>query len=412
MQRGFYHFPMISIDEAISILTDKAVQSPFETVALNSALNRVTAKPVTALVTLPPYNVSAMDGYAVKFEEARKAGATLNVIGEIPAGQAFKGRLKTGDVVRLFTGSRLPLEAEHILIQENVTRDADKITINKSSPAPRHIRRAGIDFERGTTLIHKGMTLTPPQIALAAAGNHARLSVVRRPRVAIITSGDELVHPGTVDIDRKIINSNTPALSALIRHWGGDPFDAGLAGDDISDISACIAAARDADIILPVGGASAGDYDFMRRAFEKAGVQFLFHKIAIKPGKPTWFAKLGNTPVLGLPGNPASAIVCAHLFLKVLMNAPIAPTSMAKLGSPLPDNGPRETYIRGRAYMDDGSLIVLPFPRQDSSLLTPFAEANVLIKRASNVEASEAGYKVPIIALGTGPSLLELPHSN
>ena len=398
---------MISVNEAISILSDSAIFAPSETVSIEKSLGRVTAKPIAACVTLPPNDASAMDGYAVKLQDVKNAGSLLRIIGEAPAGRPFSGELKSGETVRLFTGSRIPDGADHVVIQENTERNSDQVEVKVGAHSARHIRRAGIDFKKGDLLIPAGREIGPPEIALAAAANHAAVTVRQRPRIAFISSGDELISPGTMNTQGKVISSNPSTLSALVEQWGGIPVDAGLAKDSILDISACIEGARDADIIVPIGGASVGNYDLMRQAFIEAGAKMIFEKIAVKPGKPTWFAKLGNTPVLGLPGNPASAIVCAHLFLRILMNTAIPPVTQAQLHLALPDNGPRESYLRGRAFLKDGRITVVAFPRQDSSLLVPFRDANVLIKRHSNMDASKAGDVVEILALNTGPSILE-----
>lgn len=403
---------MISVDQAVSILAENSFPVSHETVPLENALGRTTSKPLLAFVTLPPHDASAMDGYAVRLEDVRTSGAKLRVIGEAPAGKPFLGEVNSGETVRVFTGSQLPKGADHIVIQENTKRNLDNVEIRIGSRAPQHIRRAGIDFKRNDILVDSGKRIGPAEIALVAAANHSTIAVWKRPKIAFIASGDELIRPGSTNTDGRIVSSNPTTLSALVKQWGGTFFDAGLAQDNLLDIETCIRAAQDADIIVPIGGASVGNYDLMRQAFKDAGAEMIFEKIAVKPGKPTWFAKLGNTPVLGLPGNPASAIVCAHLFLRVLMNITKAPTNHARLYQALPENGPRETYLRGRAFLNEGSLFVLPFPRQDSSLLLPFRDANVLIKRHPNADRVKAGNLVDIVALGTGPSLLEAYISN
>jgi len=236
---------------------------------------------------------------------------------------------------------------------------------------------------------------------LAAAANHAELPIYKRPVVALIANGDELKAPGSAVQDGDIISSNSAGLGALIQSWGGTPLDLGIANDSLESITACIKAAKDADIIVPIGGASVGDYDYMRAAFKDARLELIFEKIAVRPGKPTWFGTLGEQLVLGLPGNPASATVCAHLFLKFLMgHATEIPTSKAVLTISMGANGPRETYARGRVYISGkGIAEVTPFPRQDSSLLTPFAKANVLIKFPANTGPWKVGDILDVVSL-------------
>lgn len=398
---------MISVADALDIIRANRVQSNVIDAPLSSCRGAICAKDVTAKVTMPPFDASAMDGYGVRFEDARQAGKTLKVIGEAPAGSPFEGRVKAGETVRIFTGSPMPDGTDHVVIQENVTRMGDEITLNTDSDTARHIRKAGIDFGAGDVLIPEDTIITPAHVALAAAGNHATLPVYRCPKVAILASGDELQPPGSPLAPGQIINSNMAALSALISHWGGEPVDIGIAADNLDDISAHIDAAGDADIILPVGGASVGDYDFMKEAFAKAGFKNLFKKIAVRPGKPTWFAKRDNQCVLGLPGNPASAMVCAHLFLKPLMGARQSSLVQARLDDPVASNGPRETYLRGRLSIDgDGRLRATAFPRQDSSLITPFTRSNAFIKLAPHAGPWEAGDRIDVLPLGTGPDII------
>jgi len=353
---------MISVNTAISSIIahrgiTKTVSAP-----LSEALGTRLAKNVTAKVTLPPRDASAMDGYAVRLADVRAKASTLRVIGEAPAGSPFKGKVNQGEAVRIFTGGAVPTTTDY--------------------ETARHIRKAGIDFKTGDILIKADTRLAPAHIALAAAANHDALPIFKPPVVALIANGDELKPPGYEVEKGDIISSNAAGLGALILSWGGNVMDMGIASDSVESILALIKAAKEADIIVPIGGASVGDYDFMRTAFKEAGLNLVFEKIAVRPGKPTWFGTLGNQTVLGLPGNPASATVCAHLFLKILMHrADNISTQKAVLTQPLPANGPRETYLRGHLEVSDkGITQVMPFPRQDSSLLTPFARANILLR--------------------------------
>ncbi len=398
---------MISVTQALSLINMHLPEREREKAPLKDCLGAICAADVSAQITMPPFDASAMDGYGVRFEDAQAAKTVLKLIGEAPAGSPFQGQVGPGEAVRIFTGSPMPRGADHVVIQENVNRDGDHITINTDSQSPRHIRKSGIDFKIGDILINKGHIITPAHIALAASGNHAALPIYKRPKIGILASGDELRPPGSQLAPGQIINSNMAALSALITHWGGVPVDLGEAKDDLENIAEHITAAKDVDIIVPIGGASVGDYDFMKEAFTAAGFDILFHKIAVKPGKPTWFGRRGAQRVLGLPGNPASAIVCAHLFLKALMNTwPSAKHVTVKLTGSISANGPRETYLRSELKLNSGGqLTVAAFPRQDSSLITPFVRANALIKLNPNVGPWEDGDNIEVIPLGVGPDV-------
>ncbi len=392
---------MISVQDAISALTQHRAAGADVLTPLSKALGGRLARDVLAKVTLPPRDASAMDGYAVRFSDVGKAGAQLTVIGEAPAGSPFGGAVGQGEAVRIFTGGAVPEGADHIVIQENASREGDILTTTTTNETRRHIRKAGIDFTKGETLIAAGTQLSPAHIALAAAANHDTLPIYKRPVIALIANGDELKEPGSPVQEGDVISSNAAGLGALIQSWGGEVMDMGIAKDSVAAITALIEAASAADIIVPIGGASVGDYDYMRTAFKEAGLELVFEKIAVRPGKPTWFGKLGEQRVLGLPGNPASATVCAHLFLKILMNrADNIVTTKAKLTQALSANGPRETFARGRTEVsDDGIAKVTPFPRQDSSLMTPFAKANVLLRLPPNTGPWDEGDVIDVVSL-------------
>ena len=392
---------MISVQDAISALTQHRAAGADVLTPLSKALGGRLARDVLAKVTLPPRDASAMDGYAVRFSDVGKAGAQLTVIGEAPAGSPFGGAVGQGEAVRIFTGGAVPEGADHIVIQENASREGDILTTTTTNETRRHIRKAGIDFTKGETLIAAGTQLSPAHIALAAAANHDTLPIYKRPVIALIPNGDELKEPGSPVQEGDVISSNAAGLGALIQSWGGEVMDMGIAKDSVAAITALIEAASAADIIVPIGGASVGDYDYMRTAFKEAGLELVFEKIAVRPGKPTWFGKLGEQRVLGLPGNPASATVCAHLFLKILMNrADNIVTTKAKLTQALSANGPRETFARGRTEVSDDSIAkVTPFPRQDSSLMTPFAKANVLLRLPPNTGPWDEGDVIDVVSL-------------
>ncbi len=396
---------MIPFADALKSITDIAPLRRTEDVSVAHAVGRIAAQDYAALKTHPPFAASAMDGYAARSEDSR-LGNTLFVIGEVPAGSVFDGKVGPGQVVRLFTGSPIPEGANHVIIQEDVERTGDTIKIIDVQNPPRHIRRAGIDFETRDLLVRKGERINAVQGSLLAGGGHAAISVTTKPRVAIFSNGDELAEIGETDPHR--ITSSTPvALAQWLRDWGAEADYLGIARDNLDSLSNTIQTAADYDVIIPLGGASVGDYDLVRRAFLDAGLSMTFSKVAVKPGKPTWHGNLGRSYVLGLPGNPASGLVCAWLFARPLIRALSGQTSgvplpmqKAVLVNSLPSNGPRETFSRAHVKVDpQGQLRVTPFPRQDSSLLTPFARANALIYQFVNTAAIEAGELVDIVLI-------------
>lgn len=391
---------MISVTQALAHIANVQTQQPVETVAVNNALGRVLADPVIATLTQPPLSASAMDGYAVTLEDVQSAGMTLHVIGEAPAGAPFTGTVKAGQAIRIFTGGAVPNGADTVIIQENVTRNGDTITVNDPQDTSRHIRHAGIDFKNGDTLIPAGTRLGPSELLVTAAAGHGHVAVTRQPKVAILSNGNELAAPGEPLAVGQIVNANPTALAALIRQWGAIPQILPTARDSVDSILDSLSAAIDADIIVPVGGASVGDHDHMRSAFQQAGLSMIFEKVAVRPGKPTWFGARGDQHVLGLPGNPASAVVCAHVFLKPLLGVETSRLS-AKLNTPTAPNGPRESYLRAIANFDtSGQLCVSPLPAQDSGLMSPFLKANALLRLPANETPRKAGDIVEIIQIG------------
>ncbi len=382
---------MISVAEALAIILNGVDALDAELVALEDCAGRIAARDVKARITQPPFAASAMDGYAARFDDAKK-GATLRVIGEAPAGAPFERPIGAGEAVRIFTGACVPDGADHIIIQEDVSRDGDAIVVKEAQSAPRHIRAAGIDFLEGKILAENGEVLNEVHGALFAAANIDRVPVYRRPRVAIFSNGDELMEPGGDLKPGQIINSNHYALSALVKSWGGEASYLGCARDTEADIVTKFEEARGTDVIVPVGGASVGDYDFVKTAFLNCGGEIAFEKVAVRPGKPTWFGRLGDARIVGLPGNPASAIVTATLFVRPLVAAlggrdREALESAAPMAAPVPANGGREAYLR--ATFDGDKLT--PASNQDSSLLRPFAEANALIRRPPHADPLNVG---------------------
>ncbi|MEO1241934.1 MAG: gephyrin-like molybdotransferase Glp [Pseudomonadota bacterium] len=396
---------MISVEEAIAAILEGANTLGPESVPLGACAGRVAAVDVTARMTQPPFAASAMDGYAVRFGDADE-GETLKVIGEAPAGAPFAGAVASGECVRIFTGGVVPQGADHVVIQEDVTRDGDQITINEPQDNPRNIRAAGIDFEKGDILARAGDALHEMHGSIFAAANIDAVLVTRRPKVVIFSNGDELVEPGGELKPGQIVNSNHYALAAMIRRWGGEVDYLGCAEDQEAAIRTFFARGRDADIIVPVGGASVGDYDYVKSAFSAEGGVATFEKVAVRPGKPTWFGKLDKARVIGLPGNPASALVTAALFVQPLVRRlagmrfdPAALFQCAPLRAPLGANGRRESYLRGVANASPDGFVITPTDNQDSSLLAPFAKANVLIRRAVDAPAAAAGDEVEFVWL-------------
>ncbi|NOX82316.1 MAG: molybdopterin molybdotransferase MoeA [Alphaproteobacteria bacterium] len=396
---------MISVDEAIAQILDGAQTLDAEAISLGDVSGRVLAEDVVARISQPPFAASAMDGYAVRFCDMAP-GAQLSVVGEAPAGAPYDGTVASGEAVRILTGGAVPSGADHVIMQEDVTREGERITINAPQKKPRNIRQAGIDFHQDDILAKKTARLHDFHGSIFAAANVASVSVTRRPRVAIFSNGDELVEPGATLGPGEIVNSNHIALSAMVKSWGGAADYLGCAADSEDAIAEFFKRARDADIIIPIGGASVGDYDFVKSAFHRAGGETRFEKIAVRPGKPTWFGKFGHARIVGLPGNPASALVTAALFVQPLVRRLAATQSDAPhfsnaiLTQTIAANGARETYLRASAEQgDDGAMLVTPAPSQDSSLLTPFASANVLIRRKVNAPAVASGGDVEIVRL-------------
>jgi len=393
---------LISVDAALALIAANPLPHSIETVPMGTALGRRLATPLKAKVSRPPAAVSAMDGYAVRLADVTTPNAELRVIGAVPAGTPFTGALNQGETVRIFTGGEIPQGADHIVIQEDTVPNGDTVTCKDAYDTPQFVRAAGLDFSQGDTLIEAGTILAPAHLAIAAAANHGTLEVTRRPRVGLLANGDELRAPGS-DLKRgQIVNSNPAALAPLITAWGGDPVDLGVASDSEASIREHIAAAADIDLFVPIGGASVGDHDHMRAAFAAEGFTPVFQKIAVKPGKPTWFSSKGDTRVLGLPGNPASALVCAHLFLSTLLGADwTARQVTARLTKPLKDNGNREQFLRAVASLTPyGQIQAEAANNQDSSLLRPFLTCNALIRREIGADKKAIGDTVKILLIG------------
>lgn len=395
---------LISVETALEKIMHSARPVDTETCALENASGRVLAQDVNAKTTLPPLSVSAMDGYAVCAEQPLESGTRLKIIGASPAGNPFQGTVKPGECVRIYTGGAVPNGAGRVVIQENTRADKGEIILTQPPSPALHIRAAGIDFFKGDPIARAGTRLDPFSIAKIAAANIAHVLVYRRPRVAIIANGDELVRPGSELKPGHIINSNAYGLAPLIKEWGGEAIDGGISKDDPAAIRAQIQGVFPADMLLPVGGASVGDRDYMRAVFSALGYEKIFEKVAVKPGKPVWFGHLQTSLVLGLPGNPASALVCAHLFLKPLLyamcntDAQPNPVHVARTTVDLKAPGWRTNYMRAQTHIDaEGQLLVTPNPSQDSSLLSPFQNNNCFIRQMANSGDVARGDKVEIL---------------
>src|SRR5581483_8986796 len=378
-----------------------------ESVPLTNAHGRVLAENLTALRTQPPSAVSAMDGYAVRAADIAKAPVTLKLIGEVSAGHPFEGDVGAGECARIFTGGVMPNGADTVVIQERVKADGDAITIDAPLAQGRNVRAKGIDFTEGQTLLAKGRRLTDRDVMLAAGMNHATLAVYRRPKVAVLATGDELVMPGGKPKAGEIVYSNGFALLALARNEGAEVIDLGIARDKVEDISAAARRAREAkaDVLVTSGGASVGEHDLVQKALAAEGLSLTFWRVAMRPGRPMLHGRLGPMQVLGVPGNPVSAYVCAFLFLVPLIRTLSGRTDAfhgpekALLGRDVPANDERADYLR--ATLSDGpdGPVATPVAVQDSSLTAPLAKADCLVIRAPNAPAAKAGSPCLILKL-------------
>lgn len=390
----------VPVEEARARVLDGVPPPTIETLGLDQALGRVLAEDIDAGRDQPPFDASAMDGWALAGPGQRHA-----IVGESAAGHGYRARLEPGQAVRIFTGAPVPPGARRVVLQEDCQRDGDAVLTPGESGAASHIRAAGGDFRAGDRLLNAGQRLDPWRIALAASAGRAQLRVARRPRVAILSTGEEIAPPGTAPGPDQIFNSGGPALAALVDAWGGEPLPIAQAGDDVDAIAEAVGGAG-GDIVVTLGGASVGDHDLVKPALSRLGLALRFETVRLRPGKPTWFGTLDDgRRVVGLPGNPASGLVCAELFLRPLVNAwlgaepgPILET--ARLAQALPANGPREHWARGRLTTVEGELRAQAMTDQDSSLVTVFAQADILIRRRAGAPAARAGEVVDILRLG------------
>jgi molybdopterin molybdotransferase len=391
---------LMPVADALAAVLAGVEALPEEMVALDAAHHRVLAREVAALRTQPPQAMSAMDGYAVRSADASRVAARLKVIGEVAAGRPFETAVRAGEAVRIFTGGVIPQGADAVVIQEDTVRDGNSIDITEAAVAGRHIRPAGVDFHEGDVLLRGGRRLTDRDLSLAAGMNYPQLPVRRRPKVAVLATGDELVMPGTTPGPGQIVYSNGYALRALARNEGAETIDLGIAADTIAATTDGIRRARDlgADILITSGGASVGDHDLVKASLEAEGVAIAFWRIAMRPGKPMMHGRLGEMRVIGLPGNPVSSYVCGFLFMAPLIRALSGRSDVhhaseaAVLGRDLAANDAREDYLRARLEQRaDGVLVATPVDHQDSSLLGNLATARALVIRSPFAPAASAG---------------------
>jgi molybdopterin molybdotransferase len=400
---------LISVEEALARVL-ASVKAPLgaESVRLEEALGRTLAEDIRALRTQPPFASSAMDGYALAAADTAQAPARLKVIGESAAGRAFEGALRSRQAVRIFTGAPMPQGADAVLIQENATREGDAV-IARLAEAPGHnVREAGVDFSDGEPLLAAGRRLTPRDLALAAAANHATLAVRRRPCVAILATGDELVRPGAARGPAQIVASNNYAVAGIVAACGGAPIDLGIAADDVIALAQSFdrAAKIKADVLVTLGGASVGDYDLVQRALIESGLELGFWRIAMRPGKPLMHGSLAAMTVLGLPGNPVSSVVCAILFLRPLLLAllgdPDAGADLSEtaiLGADVGENDMRQDFLRATLTSQDGGWRATPVASQDSSLVKLLARSQCLIIRKPHAPPAKRGEACRMIRL-------------
>jgi molybdopterin molybdotransferase len=399
---------LMPVADALTAILAGAEPLPEEMIALDAAYHRVLARDIAALRTQPPQAMSAMDGYAARAADAFHVSARLKVIGEVAAGRPFERHVGAGEAVRIFTGGVIPEGADAVIIQEDTVVENGGITITEAAIKGRHIRPAGVDFRQGDVLLAKGIRLTDRDLSLAAGMNYPQLAVHRRPRVAVLATGDELVMPGATPGPGQIVYSNGYALRALARAEGAETIDLGIAADTVEATTSGIRRARDsgADILITTGGASVGDHDLVKTSLEAEGVAMAFWRIAMRPGKPMMHGRLGSMRVIGLPGNPVSSYVCAFLFLVPLIRALSGRseihhvTETAILGRDVAANDLREDYLRARLEVrEDGALIATPVSHQDSSLLGNLAAARALLIRLPFAPAALKGSACTILRL-------------
>jgi molybdopterin molybdotransferase len=404
---------MISVSEAQTRLL--AILKPLgaEQAALAQCLGRVLAEEVTARRTQPPFPASAMDGYAARVADLGAVPTKLKVVGNVPAGKSYDKKLGPGEAVRIFTGAPVPEGADCIVIQEDTTRDGDIVTVNEAPKKGRYIRPAGLDFRVGDVGLQPGHRLNARDLGLAAAMNRPWLLVARKPRVAILPTGDEVVLPGDPIGPNQIVSSNGIALGAYVESLGGEAVQLPIAPDDSEALQRIADASRGADLLITTGGASVGEHDLIRSALGATGLALDFWSVAMRPGKPLMVGMYRDTPMIGLPGNPVSTLVCALLFVKPALEKMMglananAPNPKARLASDLPANDRRQDYLRARlGRAADGALEASAFEKQDSSMMSLLTQADCLVVRPPFAAPAKRGDTVEIVPLSDSALIL------
>jgi molybdopterin molybdotransferase len=395
---------VIPVEEARARILAEIRAVGVEEIGLLEAQGRVLAENVRARLTQPPSALSAMDGYAVRAADAANVPVTLKIVGAVPAGSSYAEDLRTGEAVRIFTGAPLPNGADAIVIQEDTDAAGGNVTVKEAAQLGRHIRIAGLDFKAGDVGIKAGHRLSARDVGLAAAMNVPWVRVYRRPRIAILATGDEIARPGDPVGPNQIVSSNSYALAAAVRALGAEPLVLGIARDTIEDTIAKVEGARGADLLVTTGGASVGDHDLVQKALATRGLAVDFWKIAMRPGKPLMWGRLDDLPVLGLPGNPVSTMVCALVFLKPAIEAlsGLDPEAVqlvdARLGRDLAKNDQRQDYLRSRLTRGaDGVPVAMPFAKQDSSMMSLLAQSDGLVVRPPHDPARSVGDLVSVL---------------
>lgn len=397
---------MLSVEEALARVRAAFTPLPAETVSVAEALGRVLASDAISRVTQPPHDVSAMDGYAVRAEDVASAPVTLDIVARVPAGASYDKEIQPGETARIFTGAPLPRGSDTIVIQEDTEAEGDRVTVKSPAAKGHYVRPAGLDFRSGDVGLEAGHRLTARDIGFAAAMNLPWLNVRRRPRIAILATGDEVVMPGDPKGPNQIVSSNGLSLAAFVRACGGEPINLGIAPDDQDSLTAMADGAKGADLLVTSGGASVGDHDLVRTGLADIGLEVDFWKIAMRPGKPLIFGQIAGTPMLGLPGNPVSSLICAVLFVRTALDEMLGihgdalALESAVLGADLPPNDHRQDYLRAKLSLDDsGARVATAFGRQDSSMLATLARADCLIVRKPHDSALTKGATVDILPL-------------
>lgn len=391
---------LLSVEDARARMLAEIAPLAAEAVPLKAAIGRVTAQDVTAVRPQPPFTNSSMDGWALR---AADAPGSLTIVGESAAGHGHEAPLKAGEAVRIFTGAALPAGADTVVIQENATREGDSVAVPAATPGD-NVRETGRDFRTGDVLVAKALRLDPWRLSLCASAGRAEVLVTRRPRVALISTGEEIVEAPATPGPFQIYDAGSPALQAMVESWGGEASRITGVRDRLEAVIEALRGA-DADLIVTIGGASVGDHDLVRAAGEALGLEMKVASINVRPGKPTFFGTLPDgRRMLGLPGNPASAFVCAELFLKPILAAyqgTVAEPRMvlARASEAFGANASREHWMRAKLSFEDGALFARPYRDQDSSLVTVFAAADALLRRGPNAPAVAVGELVEVLQL-------------